>query len=43
METLMSKVAPEKITAADYEYLGKLQSKTGKDSLALINLNKAIK
>jgi tetratricopeptide (TPR) repeat protein len=42
IETLMSKLAPAKITAADYEYLGKLQSKTGKDSLALINLNKSL-
>lgn len=42
IETFMNKLAPQKITAADYEYLGKLQSKTGKDSLALINLNKAL-
>lgn len=42
METLMGKVAVEKLTAGDFEYLGKLQSKTGKDSLALINLNKAL-
>lgn len=42
METLMGKIAAEKLTASDFEYLGKLQSKTGKDSLALINLNKAL-
>lgn len=43
IETLMGKIAAEKITATDYEYLGKLQSKiTGKDSLAIINLNKAL-
>ncbi|MBJ7428333.1 MAG: hypothetical protein JHD28_05170, partial [Bacteroidia bacterium] len=42
METLIGKVAAEKITSSDFEYLGKLQAKTGKDSLALINLNKAL-
>ncbi|MFA9215165.1 MAG: tetratricopeptide repeat protein [Candidatus Methylacidiphilales bacterium] len=42
METLMGKVAAEKITSSDFEYLGKLQAKTGKDSLALVNLNKAL-
>lgn len=43
LETLMSKIAPEKITENDYEYLGKLQSKIpGKDSLALVNLNKSL-
>jgi len=42
METLIGKVAAEKITSSDFEYLGKLQAKTGKDSLALVNLNKAL-
>ncbi len=43
LENLMSKIAADKITETDFEYLGKLQSKIpGKDSLALINLNKAL-
>lgn len=42
IETLVSKLAPEKITTSDFEYLGKLQSKLGKDSLALVNLNKVL-
>jgi tetratricopeptide (TPR) repeat protein len=33
---------PKKIYASDYEYLGKLQAKTGNDSVAVINLSKAI-
>jgi tetratricopeptide (TPR) repeat protein len=42
IETLMSKLAIEKITASDYEYLGKLQSRMSKDSMAIINLNNAL-
>lgn len=43
LETLMSKIAADKITESDFEYTGKLQSKIpGNDSLALINLNKAL-
>jgi len=43
LETLMRTIAPEKITETDYEYLGKLQSKIpGKDSLALVNLQKSL-
>ena len=43
LETLISKIAADKITESDYEYTGKLQSKIpGNDSLALINLNKAL-
>lgn len=33
---------PKKILASDYEYLGKLYSKTGQDSMAILNYNKAI-
>lgn len=43
LETLLSKIAPEKVTATDYEYLGKLQSKIpGKDSIGIVNINKAL-
>ncbi|MDP1728090.1 MAG: tetratricopeptide repeat protein [Bacteroidota bacterium] len=43
LEYYMKKVDPKKIIAADYEYLGMLQAKvSGKDSLALINLYKAL-
>src|SRR6185436_10462084 len=43
LEYYMKKVDAKKITASDFEYLGKLQSKvSGKDSLALINLYKAL-
>lgn len=34
---------PKKIFASDYEYLAKLQNKTGEDSLAIINYEKAFK
>lgn len=43
LETLMSKIAPEKVSATDYEYLGKLQSKIpGKDSISIVNIHKAL-
>ncbi|MBC7382417.1 MAG: tetratricopeptide repeat protein [Bacteroidia bacterium] len=39
----MSRMDPKKITATDYEYLGKLQSKIpGMDSIAMMNLNKSL-
>lgn len=44
METFMSKATAsgKKILATDYEYLGKTQMNTGKDSLGTMNLLKAI-
>jgi tetratricopeptide (TPR) repeat protein len=43
LEYYMQKQEAKKITSSDYQYLGKLQSKTGdKDSLAVLNLRKAI-
>jgi tetratricopeptide (TPR) repeat protein len=43
LELFLSKIAPDKILASDYEYLGKLYSRIpGKDSLAVIYMNKAI-
>lgn len=43
MEYYFEKQEPKKITATDYEYLGRLQAKVGgKDSLAVVNLKKAI-
>ncbi|MES2654242.1 MAG: tetratricopeptide repeat protein [Bacteroidota bacterium] len=43
LETLLANIAPEKVSATDYEYLGKLQSKIpGKDSIGIVNINKAV-
>jgi tetratricopeptide (TPR) repeat protein len=43
LETLINSINTDKITENDYEYLGKLLSKIpGNDSIALINLNKAL-
>jgi tetratricopeptide (TPR) repeat protein len=43
LEYYFSKQDPKKITASDYEYLGRLQSKVGgKDSLAISTLKKAM-
>ncbi len=43
LELFLSKIAPDKMLASDYEYLGKLYSRIPtKDSLAVINMSKAI-
>jgi tetratricopeptide (TPR) repeat protein len=43
LEYYISKQEAKKITATDYEYLGRLQAKVGgKDSLAILNLKKAM-
>ena len=43
LELFLSKIAPDKMLASDYEYLGKLYSRIpNKDSLAVINMSKAI-
>jgi tetratricopeptide (TPR) repeat protein len=42
MDKYWKDVENKKYIASDYEYYGKLLSKTGKDSLAVINLRKAI-
>jgi tetratricopeptide (TPR) repeat protein len=43
LEYYISKQEAKKITATDYEYLGKLQAKVGgQDSLAILNLKKAM-
>jgi tetratricopeptide (TPR) repeat protein len=43
LEFYFSKQEAKRITATDYEYLGKLQAKAGgKDSLAVLNLKKAM-
>ena len=43
LELFLSKIAADKILASDYEYLGKLYSRIpGKDSLAVMHMNKAI-
>lgn len=42
MEYYVSKTAADKINAFDYVSLGKLQAKSGKDSIAIISLNKAL-
>jgi tetratricopeptide (TPR) repeat protein len=42
MTTFLNKTDPAKLLASDFEYYGKLLSKTGQDSLALINYKKAI-
>jgi tetratricopeptide (TPR) repeat protein len=42
MEQYWKATDPKKYMATDYEYYGKLLSKTGQDSLAIINLKKAI-
>ncbi|TAL60386.1 MAG: tetratricopeptide repeat protein [Bacteroidetes bacterium] len=42
METFLSKASEKKILASDYEYYGKLLSKTGNDSLAVDKLKQAI-
>lgn len=42
MERFFAKVDPQKIIGSDYEYYGKLLYKTGNDSLAAINVKKAI-
>ncbi len=42
MEKFMSKVAPAKIRTGDYEYMGKLQLKSGKDAEADAAFKKAI-
>jgi tetratricopeptide (TPR) repeat protein len=36
------KIDKDKIIPSDYEYFGKLQARSGKDSLAIVNLEKAI-
>jgi tetratricopeptide (TPR) repeat protein len=41
METYFAKQAPEKVIARDYEYYGRLYQKDGKDSVALLWLEKA--
>ena len=42
MEKFFSKTTPDKILASDYEYYGKILSKLGKDSLAILKLKIAI-
>jgi len=42
IETFYSKASEKKILASDYEYYGKLLSKTGKDSLAIEKLRMAV-
>lgn len=42
MKNFFTHVDSSKLIASDFEYLGKLQSKTSNDSLAIINLKKAI-
>ena len=42
MDELFVKLDSKKIIASDYSYYGRLLAKTGKDSLALLNLNKAV-
>jgi tetratricopeptide (TPR) repeat protein len=42
MNTFFSKIDSSKLLSSDYEYYGKLLSKTGQDSLAVINYEKAI-
>jgi len=42
MELLFAKLDDKKIIPSDYSYYGRLLAKTGKDSVALINLNKAV-
>ncbi len=41
-QSFFGKVAPEKIIAQDYEYRGKLNGKTGNDSLAILDYKKAL-
>lgn len=43
MKTFFQKTDSAKILPSDYEYLGKLQLKTGQDSLAMITLQQAIR
>lgn len=38
IETFLVKIAPDKVIPSDYTYKGKLLSKTGKDSLAIITM-----
>lgn len=42
MKTFFNR-GPKKILASDFEYLGKLQAKTGNDSLAIMNFESAMK
>jgi len=42
MEQLFAKLDNKKIIPSDYSYYGRLFAKVGNDSLALINLNKAV-
>ncbi len=42
MNKFMNNYNPAKILGSDYEYIGKLQGKLGEDSLAVLNLKKAI-
>lgn len=42
MTKFFGQVKPERVLPSDYEYLGKLLYKNGKDSLAIINLQMAI-
>lgn len=42
MKKFFARIDSQKIFSSDYEYLGKLYSKTGNDSLAIMYFNKAI-
>ncbi len=42
METFFKQTKPDKILASDYSYYGRILSKLGKDSLAVIQFEKAI-
>jgi lipoprotein NlpI len=41
-ESFFAKASPDKIIAQDYEYRGKLNAKTGHDSLAILDYKKAM-
>ena len=41
-QAFFSKASPDKILSLDYEYRGKLYSKTGNDSLAILDYKKAL-
>jgi tetratricopeptide (TPR) repeat protein len=41
LNTFMTKAEPKRIIPRDYLYLGRLQVKTGKDSIGIINMDKA--
>jgi tetratricopeptide (TPR) repeat protein len=43
MRDYFQKVAPEKVISRDYEYYGKMLAAKKEDSLALVNLEKAVK